>query len=635
MITKTRRLNTGWAMCLFFFLAIHPLTLTRADAGLYAFGDSAIDTGNVFATSAGSAPAPPYWEGRFSNGFNYLDLIAAAVPGWDSVPWVLGGNNYAFGASESGTGFVLGGIPNVGQQIIEFPLITSATFARDDMILLSMGQNDLLSNKGSLPPASQVADTLIQNLQRVYDLGGRRIMFPSVFPMHLMPEVVNSPLITQARAKQWVDELNTAVETQLIQFRVSNPDALIIRTDLTARISDVYTHPGKYGLTHVTQSAYIGDYYGNGGSVVTDPSGYLWWDGVHTATRVQELISQWMLADTQDMLYPNQAAPQSGLALIQTSLDHVRMTSQLKAQGLYENLGSQKIPETDKTNTHKGQGGSENKGAAFYLSPVATWGNQRSQGISDGWKVQYTGLILGGDFHLAPAWLGGLSVSYNKGKVDMDQNSGRADNQLVVLDAYTGFRSNGFLFLGGAGYGHADNEAFREIRLTQTRAKSDFDSDMGFCWTEMGYEISVNSKLKFIPLLGLDYSHINHKSQNETQGGLLGYDTLDYRSSDHLRHRLGTRINGSYKMTDTLNWQWAMAAAWQHEYMDNQISADATLAGVTRRFSTPLSPRASMAPSLSQRLNFHVIFGMEMGYQGELTQVSQEHLMNVSIDYKF
>lgn len=48
MITKTTRFNTPWTICIFFFLMIHPLIPARADAALYAFGDSAIDTGNVF-----------------------------------------------------------------------------------------------------------------------------------------------------------------------------------------------------------------------------------------------------------------------------------------------------------------------------------------------------------------------------------------------------------------------------------------------------------------------------------------------------------------------------------------------------------------------------------------------------------
>jgi outer membrane lipase/esterase len=633
MILKTTQLRTLGTICIFFFLLIHSWGLARADAALYAFGDSAIDTGNVFIGTEGLAPAPPYWEGRFSNGYNYLDFIAAAVPGWDSMPLVLGGNNYAFGASESGTGYVLGEIPNVGQQIIEYSAMAAAPFAPEDMILLSMGQNDLLSNKADLPTVSMVADTLIQNLQMVYDLGGRQMMFPSVFPMYLMPEVVNSSLITQAAAKKWVDDLNAAVETRLIQFRAAYPEARIVRTDLTARISDVYDHPEKYGLTQVTQSAYTGDYYGTNGSVVTDPSQYLWWDGVHVATRAQELVSQWILADTQDLLYPNQAAPQAGLAVIQSSLDHIRMTRQLKTQGLYPRLGSLKIPETDKALMEEGT--PENKRFVSYLSPVVTWGNQRSQGISDGWEWQYTGVILGGDFQFAPGWLGGLSVNYNQGKVEMDQNAGRADSRLVVLDAYTGFKSGRVLFLGGMGYANADNEAFREIGLTRTRAKSDFDSDIGFGWAEVGYEIPVIAKLEVIPFLGLDYSHIHHKNSNETQGGLLGYDTLDYGYSDHLRHRLGARIEGSLNIPKSFEWQWAMAAAWQHESLDTQISADATLAGVTRRFSTPSRQRDSMALSISQRLNFHENFGISLGYEGEFTKNSQAHHMNTSMNYKF
>ncbi|MCP4721754.1 MAG: autotransporter outer membrane beta-barrel domain-containing protein [Desulfobacteraceae bacterium] len=122
---------------------------------------------------------------------------------------------------------------------------------------------------------------------------------------------------------------------------------------------------------------------------------------------------------------------------------------------------------------------------------------------------------------------------------------------------------------------------------------------------------------------------------NETQGGLLAYETLDYGDSDHLRHRLGARITGDHKISDTLEWQWAVTAAWQHEYMDNQISAHTSLAGVNRQFLTPVRQRDSLGLSISQGLNFHKGFGIVLGYEGELTQDFQGHHMTVTMDYKF
>ncbi|MFT3816946.1 MAG: SGNH/GDSL hydrolase family protein [Rubrivivax sp.] len=79
-----------------------------AQAGPYTsltvFGDSLSDVGNIKIASPNSVPNPPYPDGRFSDGLNWVDVLAAGL-GLPSagVASLAGGTNYAFGGARTGT----------------------------------------------------------------------------------------------------------------------------------------------------------------------------------------------------------------------------------------------------------------------------------------------------------------------------------------------------------------------------------------------------------------------------------------------------------------------------------------------------------------------------------------------------
>src|SRR6478672_780719 len=68
--------------------------------GLIVFGDSLSDTGNDAIATRGAIPGPPYAQGRFSNGPNYVDELAQNL-GLSSTPSLAGGTNSAFGGART------------------------------------------------------------------------------------------------------------------------------------------------------------------------------------------------------------------------------------------------------------------------------------------------------------------------------------------------------------------------------------------------------------------------------------------------------------------------------------------------------------------------------------------------------
>src|SRR4051794_3300230 len=86
---------------------------------VYVFGDSLVDTGNVYiATSADPndqfptfPPSPPYYNGRHSNGPLWVEVMASELGLPNPAPNLAGGTNYAWGGANTGPGLSEYGTP--------------------------------------------------------------------------------------------------------------------------------------------------------------------------------------------------------------------------------------------------------------------------------------------------------------------------------------------------------------------------------------------------------------------------------------------------------------------------------------------------------------------------------------------
>src|SRR6516164_3574154 len=70
-------------------------------SNLIVFGDSISDTGNGFLFTGGVATAPPYFDGHFSNGPMWVEVLADRLGLPAPAPSLGGGTNYAFGGAET------------------------------------------------------------------------------------------------------------------------------------------------------------------------------------------------------------------------------------------------------------------------------------------------------------------------------------------------------------------------------------------------------------------------------------------------------------------------------------------------------------------------------------------------------
>ena len=245
--------------------------------GIVAFGDSLSDVGNTFL-EAGIPPSPPYYQGHYSNGPIWLEYLANSLGVAAPTPSLAGGTDYAWGGAETGNGLSpIYNTPNIGIQISTY--LASNTPNSTQLFTIWGGADDFLHG-GRTNPAVPV-DNLISEITRLAAAGGKQFLVPNL-PLlgdlpatNTMPQPVRDGLNALSLGFDLLlhNELNTLQQSLGIAIH---------QVDINSLFQNIIADPGAYGLTNVTDPAYLDPNY-NG-------QGYLFWDTVHPTTEIQAVI---------------------------------------------------------------------------------------------------------------------------------------------------------------------------------------------------------------------------------------------------------------------------------------------------------------------------------------------------------
>jgi phospholipase/lecithinase/hemolysin len=248
---------------------------------LVVFGDSLSDNGNTF--SAVGLPKAPYYDGRWTNGPNWVDYFSqlAGIP--DVSAFLRNrGTNFAVGDS---TSLYLAG------EIATYLGDNGGRADPGNLYIVWIGANDF---QAGLAPRETLAaiETEVVALGRA---GAKHLLLLTVPDISLTPDVIAGGGATVQAAKQFVATVNTMIRAQLPIL------ALLLGIDL--RLVDinplftqlVYT-PSAYGFANSVDAAYNPDT----GVVSPNPNEYVFWDGFHPTTPVHYLAAQ--------LIYQNAAA---------------------------------------------------------------------------------------------------------------------------------------------------------------------------------------------------------------------------------------------------------------------------------------------------------------------------------------
>jgi phospholipase/lecithinase/hemolysin len=279
-------------------------------SGLIAFGDSLSDRGNTVAelyevlNETDTYNSNFYDDGRWSNGPLWIEHVNAAFgfTTWERNDGnaLSGGHDFAWGGSESGTGYTDDLLANLQTQIQYYqenvmigPLVDPGIGTK--LFSVWSGGNDVINAVQGGEPIDEdalttaMASNIAAAVTTLYNGGGRHFIVPNLPDLGKKPNYRTNPFYA-GEATSIVQLYNPKLAAQIGNLRATLPGITIYAFDAYTILNDVIANPSDYGFANVTQPAYVSDPdLPEGGYVNPDPDSYLFWDTTHP-TRVGHAI---------------------------------------------------------------------------------------------------------------------------------------------------------------------------------------------------------------------------------------------------------------------------------------------------------------------------------------------------------
>lgn len=240
----------------------------------YVFGDSLVDAGNIRIATGGAVPnaAQGYFQGRFTNGYDFTDLLSIATFGAPTVASLAGGNNFAYGGARVVTNGDFS--PDLAFQLAAFTSRVGGIADPNALYVLTFGGNDVFAlgsgTIGALSPAdyaTAVATQYAGGVQYLNSIGARNILITGI------PNLTPTGFALEAQLQASLDALTLTPDTNLYRFSF---------LDFFTRVG---TNPGSLGLPPLrTDTTCL---LARTPSPGIDCTGIFSFDGIHPTAAVQ------------------------------------------------------------------------------------------------------------------------------------------------------------------------------------------------------------------------------------------------------------------------------------------------------------------------------------------------------------
>lgn len=312
-----KQIATAGFVLLSFLLPIK--TLAASFTQMYVFGDSISDSGNFFNASLQAIgvgyPPPPYFNGRFSNGLNWIDYLAQDLnldptlytelsPGITPTQ----GINFAFGGSTTGQANTINPLlPGLQQQIGLFANLFASNQSADPnaLFILWAGANNYLPTQSTTFTPFTTPETTIGNLSFALSTlagkGAKNFLVVNLPDLGKLP--VTRTTQDSSRLNTLTSQHNNSLSTTLNTLSSTLGSDLNIKLlDVNSLITDGISNPARYGFTNVTDACINNPSCVGGGQTVQNQ--YLFWDSIHPTTASHKRIAELAFSELQAKSVP-------------------------------------------------------------------------------------------------------------------------------------------------------------------------------------------------------------------------------------------------------------------------------------------------------------------------------------------
>jgi thermolabile hemolysin len=265
---------------LFLSFALMPLIVPIADAldlhkvhNLVVFGDSLSDNGNSYVLLG--VPKPPYYDGRWTNGLNWVDYFTR-ITGLPAATAFFedGGTNFAVGGATSA---------DLTGEVAVYLGTVSGKADPTDLYVIWIGADDFLAG---IQPAT-TADTIIGVITGLRAAGAQNFLLITVPDIALTPDIIALGEVQVQAAKQFVANVNNLLRSEISSLGMAL-GAQIDLIEVNPLLKELVHDPAAFGFKNSTGEAYNP----STGVVVKDPNQYVFWDGFHPTTRVHRIAAE-------------------------------------------------------------------------------------------------------------------------------------------------------------------------------------------------------------------------------------------------------------------------------------------------------------------------------------------------------
>jgi phospholipase/lecithinase/hemolysin len=309
---------------------------------LYVFGDSLSDPGNIYnATSFVQwfdgllgleipvlPPSPPYFEGRYSNGPNWVDYLAedlgiTVTPSTElsifepslpfdspvtitnnalevspyfngatteqSVNFAFGGAQTGFAGSDDEFGELIPGLLQQVEWFVEDHQLVEVATDPNALYVVWAGANDYWSEEK--PNPSQSVDNIETAITSLYETGARTFLVPNLPDLGETPFAFNGGPEESVRLTNLALEHNAELDETLDELRDELTGINLIEFDVYSLFNDAILNPEQYGFTNVTEPSLDPLTL----VPVGNPDEYLFWDAVHPTSVAHQYLAEFAL----------------------------------------------------------------------------------------------------------------------------------------------------------------------------------------------------------------------------------------------------------------------------------------------------------------------------------------------------
>ena len=263
--------------------AIEPFSVFRSSiapqySDFFVFGDSLSDSGNTYG-AFGTPESPPYWQGRYSNGKNWVDFTADWVGFSNNAGrGSSSGNNRAFGGAATGNGMQFFVIENIGKQVDDWD--QNNNLVGSEAVAIWGGGNDLI-NYG-VTNAQSLVDNIEEHAEQLIAAGGQEFIFFELPPLEKTPGESGSSEEDKQALGQRVVDFNSGMANMVANLNATYG----VTTHLIPvwnGFEMLYWSGEHFGITNVTHSAceHDGATCDSNDPIAPNVEEYIFFDNLH------------------------------------------------------------------------------------------------------------------------------------------------------------------------------------------------------------------------------------------------------------------------------------------------------------------------------------------------------------------